>query len=281
MVMSIAKNGSASAYEELRRKRMEENRKRMEELQLPRLSLALNPSPKPPKPSPMKRIKRTEVVEVRRSGRVAKLPAPVYREIVTYERPDLPKRPYSYKRKDLANRVYASDEARAAATYKAEELEISLGADYPTFVKPMLQSHVTGGFWLGLPNHWCRKYLPRRDDTVTLIDEEGEEYPTVYLWNKNGLSGGWRGFSLAHELVDGDALVFQLIRPTTFKVYITRANGYEKGDTVEALEAYFDQPKPFSKLKTSSGSEPFQFSPFSKDLLNLTTKEGLVGVVKF
>ncbi|KAK1368188.1 hypothetical protein POM88_034280 [Heracleum sosnowskyi] len=57
-------------------------------------------------------------------------------------------RPYSYKRKYLANRVYASDEARAAATYKAGELEISLGADYPTFVKPMLQSHVTGRFWL-------------------------------------------------------------------------------------------------------------------------------------
>ncbi|KAK1384040.1 hypothetical protein POM88_021775 [Heracleum sosnowskyi] len=76
MVMSIAKNESASAYEELRRKRMEENRKRMEELQLPRLSLALKPSPKPPKPSPMKRIKKTEVVEVRRSGCVSKLSAP-------------------------------------------------------------------------------------------------------------------------------------------------------------------------------------------------------------
>ncbi|KAL8145149.1 B3 domain-containing protein Os06g0194400-like [Apium graveolens] len=241
MVMSMAKNASASAsasaYEELRRKRMEENRKRMEELQLPRLSLSLKPSPKPLKPSPMKRIKRTEIVEVRRSGRVAKLPAPVYREIVTYERPDLPRRAYSYKRKDLANRVYASDEARAAATYKAEELEISLGANYPSFVKPMLQSHVTGGFWLGLPNHWCRKNLPRSDATVTLIDEEGQEYPTVYLSNKNGLSGGWRGFSIAHELVDGDALVFQLIRSTTFKVYIIRANGYEKGDTVEALDA--------------------------------------------
>ncbi|KAF1001840.1 hypothetical protein AG4045_017677 [Apium graveolens] len=228
MVMSMAKNASASAsasaYEELRRKRMEENRKRMEELQLPRLSLSLKPSPKPLKPSPMKRIKRTEIVEVRRSGRVAKLPAPVYREIVCA---------FS----DLANRVYASDEARAAATYKAEELEISLGANYPSFVKPMLQSHVTGGFWLGLPNHWCRKNLPRSDATVTLIDEEGQEYPTVYLSNKNGLSGGWRGFSIAHELVDGDALVFQLIRSTTFKVYIIRANGYEKGDTVEALDA--------------------------------------------
>ena len=52
-----------------------------------------------------------------------------------------------YKR-DLSNRVYASDEVRAMAITRAEGLELGLGADYPTFVKPMLPSHVTGGFWL-------------------------------------------------------------------------------------------------------------------------------------
>lgn len=51
-----------------------------------------------------------------------------------------------------------------------------------------------------------------------MIDEEGEECLTVYLARKAGLSGGWRGFSIDHGLVDGDALVFQLIRPLTFKV---------------------------------------------------------------
>lgn len=55
-----------------------------------------------------------------------------------------------------------------------------------------------------------------------MIDEEGEEYPTVYLAGKAGLSGGWRGFSIEHGLVDGDALVFQLIRPTTFKVTVCK-----------------------------------------------------------
>lgn len=53
---------------------------------------------------------------------------------------------------------------------------------------------------------------------MTLIDEDGNEYPTVYLPRKTGLSGGWKGFSVAHELVDGDALIFQLIRPSAFKV---------------------------------------------------------------
>ncbi|XP_062024094.1 B3 domain-containing protein Os06g0194400-like [Rosa rugosa] len=211
-----------TSYEETRKQRMEENRKRMEALNLPQLAQAFRTSSSP-KPSPMKRQKprkvEKQIVEVRRSARVARQPTPVYREVEV-------KVPRSYgrisKHRDLSNRVYASEYARAEATEKAEELESRLGSDYPTFVKPMLQSHVTGGFWLGLPLPFCRKYLPKRDAAVMLVDEEGEEYPIVYLGNKNGLSGGWRGFSIAHELVDGDALVFQLIKPTTFKVYIIR-----------------------------------------------------------
>lgn len=73
-------------------------------------------------------------------------------------------------------------------------------------------------FVQGLPCYFCRRHLPKRDETVTLIDEEGEEYSVVYLARKNGLSGGWKGFAVAHELVDGDAVVFQLIRPTELKV---------------------------------------------------------------
>ena len=56
-----------------------------------------------------------------------------------------------YKRRDLSNRVYASMEAREEAIEKAEKLEAELEPEYPSFVKPMLQSHVTGGFWLVSP----------------------------------------------------------------------------------------------------------------------------------
>lgn len=70
----------------------------------------------------------------------------------------------------------------------------------------------------GLPLHFCKKHLPHRDEMVTLVDEAGEEHLTKYLGDKNGLSGGWRGFAIDHDLVDGDALVFQLIKPTVFKV---------------------------------------------------------------
>ena len=53
-----------------------------------------------------------------------------------------------YKRRDLLNRVYANDEDRVNAIERAEKLESHLGSEFPTFIKPMLQSHVTGGFWL-------------------------------------------------------------------------------------------------------------------------------------
>lgn len=61
-------------------------------------------------------------------------------------------------------------------------------------------------------------HLPKHDEMISLVDEDGNESPVKYLAEKTGLSGGWRGFAIDHELVDGDALVFQLIKPTKFQV---------------------------------------------------------------
>lgn len=216
-----------SSYEEIRLKRTQENKKRMEELKLTMLAQVVRNATSP-KPSPMKKVKpkvRQEVdfSAVRRSNRVADKPPPNYREVVI----EPLGRPRSYKRRDLLNRVYAADEDRQYAIERAEQLQSELNAEFPSFVKPMLQSHVTGGFWLGLPVHFCKTHLPKHDEYVTLIDENKDECNTKYLALKTGLSGGWRGFAIDHELVDGDALVFQLVAPTRFKVYIIRVNQAE------------------------------------------------------
>lgn len=55
---------------------------------------------------------------------------------------------------------------------------------------------------------------------IVLEDESQEVYQTKYLVDKVGLSGGWRGFSMAHKLVERDVLVFHLVTPTKFKVTI-------------------------------------------------------------
>ncbi|XP_011030179.1 PREDICTED: B3 domain-containing protein At5g42700-like isoform X2 [Populus euphratica] len=221
-----------SAYEESRRKRMEENKKRMEALNLPKLCQALK-IPNRTKSSPMKRSKprvvEKQVVVVRRSNRVANKPAPFFEEAVL-DRVVKPRR--ISKVTDFSNLVFATDEARAKAIEKAEKLQSDLGSDYPTFIKSMFQSHVTGGFRLGLPVDFCRRNFPRRGDFITLIDEDAVEYRVTYLARENVLGGGWKGFAVAHGLLDGDAVVFQLIKPTTCKVYIIRVNGSEQGNSL-------------------------------------------------
>ncbi|KAL5074788.1 hypothetical protein RYX36_013772 [Vicia faba] len=220
----------ADSYEDSRRKRMEENRKRMEALNLPQLSQSLHKSSSPiSKPSPSKpRTVKKELVVVRRSGRVANLPAPVYNEVLI-DRVIMPGNRTSRggynKYRDYSNRVYASDEARVEALDKAEKLQSELNSPHPIFIKSMLHSHVTGGFWLGLPVYFCKQNLPEQEEVMTLIDEDGDEYSTTYLAYKTGLSAGWRGFAIAHKLADGDALIFELVNRTTFKVYIIRVNG--------------------------------------------------------
>ncbi|KAK4481503.1 hypothetical protein RD792_012403 [Penstemon davidsonii] len=213
-------------YEAVREQRMEENKKRMEQLHLPLLAQALK-NASSPKSSPMKkatpRIAKTEVVPVRRSLRFSNNSSiPQYKEVTSYERVKLPRR-VTHRTKDISNRVYASDESRECAMKKAEELESGLGSDYPTFVRTMLPSH-------GLSMYHCKRMLPKSDGVIILVDEQGEEWPVIYLARKTGLSGGWKKFSVDHELVDGDALVFQLIRPTVFKVFIVRVMNSTSND---------------------------------------------------
>ncbi|KAL5541105.1 hypothetical protein UlMin_043391 [Ulmus minor] len=224
-------------YEECRQQRLEENKRRMEELNLSKLAQALKTSS--PKSSPAKQGKpRTRLPgtpssgPLRRSSRVADKPSPNYKE-VPIEPLGRPRSYRSYQRRDLLNRVYASDEVRQYAIDRAEKVQSEIESEFPSFVKPMLQSHVTGGFWLGLPVHFSKTHLPHEDEVITLVDEEGDEFPTKYLADKTGLSGGWRGFAIDHQLVDGDALVFHLVRPTEFKVYIIRADQSEEEDDKE------------------------------------------------
>lgn len=65
---------------------------------------------------------------------------------------------------------------------------------------------------------FCKIHLPTKDTTVTLDDENGEEFPIKYIAHKTGLSAGWRKFVAANKLIEGDVLVFQLTGPCRFKV---------------------------------------------------------------
>ncbi|KAI8532826.1 hypothetical protein RHMOL_Rhmol11G0244700 [Rhododendron molle] len=126
-------------------------------------------------------------------------------------------------------------EAESQVMARAAEVQDSLAPEFPSFRKFMTRSHVTKGFWLGLPTEFCKSHLPRLDAIVVLEDESGEEYNTKYLVDKKGLSAGWRWFSISHKLLEGDAVVFHLVSRldlVKFKVYIVRAKVLEVADAL-------------------------------------------------
>ncbi|KAB1207101.1 hypothetical protein CJ030_MR7G011422 [Morella rubra] len=142
----------------------------------------------------------------------------------------------SLKRKrTTVDSLYDTPEIQSSVLRRAKEIQANLEPEFPSLVKPMLRSHVTHGFWLGLPKNFCDKYLPKHDTTIVLEDESGEEFETKYLGGKVGLSAGWRGFSIAHKLLEGDTVVFHLVQPSKFKVYIVRSNGSDEVDGALAL----------------------------------------------
>ncbi|EFJ13235.1 hypothetical protein SELMODRAFT_424732 [Selaginella moellendorffii] len=172
------------SYEEERRRRVEENKKRLKELGIAEIS---------------------KEIAQQTTQRASK------------NQDDEPR---------LPRRSFCSQEDRMAAIEAAEKIQQSL--DRPSTVKTMLQSHVSGGFWLSLPLSFAKKHLPKKDTMITLEDSDGQESESFYLAYKNGLSGGWRGFSIDHKLQDGDALVFELMEPTRLKVHIFRAADYQR-----------------------------------------------------
>ncbi|PQP94520.1 B3 domain-containing protein [Prunus yedoensis var. nudiflora] len=142
-----------------------------------------------------------------------------------------PMMPESHKRKRATmESLYDTSQAQSSVLERAQEVEVSLDPKFPSLLKVMLPSHVTGGFWLGLPKKFCCEHLPKQDIMIVLEDENGEEFETKYLADKVGLSGGWRGFSIAHKLLEGDVIVFHLVNPSKFKVYIVRSNGLDELD---------------------------------------------------
>jgi hypothetical protein len=202
--MAMVASNPVVSYEDVRKQRMEENKQKM---------------------------------EARRSSRLGGKPAVSYRDQLDLM-PGMRMRVGSRDRQPLARR-YLSDAARMEAVDAAEE--VYKGIVRPAFVKPMLHSHTASGFWLGLPANFCKEFLPHRDEKITLEDEEALEWECVYLANKVGLSGGWRGFSLDHELVDGDCLIFELTEPRRFRVHIFRCEEqYEGGEVADMNDGRAD-----------------------------------------
>ncbi|KAJ9565093.1 hypothetical protein OSB04_001059 [Centaurea solstitialis] len=206
----MAEEITSNSYEEARKQQLLENKKRFE--------------PREVKP----KIRNAPVIEPRRSTR-ARNPAPLYRDELDIGLPSVRRRSKSnsswesYVVRPLEEVKIASYEERVHAVKNAEKVQSNLQSEYPSFVKSMVRSHVYSCFWLGLPTSFCRKHLPKSTVSMVLEDEDGNDYDAQFISERTGLSGGWRAFALEHKLDDGDALVFELVEPRRFKIYIVKA----------------------------------------------------------
>ncbi|KAL6549444.1 hypothetical protein OROHE_008561 [Orobanche hederae] len=249
---------SCNTYENARKQRLLENKRRFEDLGLLKLSKSLSGLTKSEK-SQNQHIRRkptgTYLIEPRRSSR-ARNPVPSYRDDVDVGLPTLRKRSKlnsswaSYLARPIEEVKVATYEERARAYKCAEKLQSNLQAGNPSFVKSMVRSHVYSCFWLGLPTKFCEDHLPGSTVDMVLGNEEGSEYDAVFISKRTGLSGGWRAFALDHKLDDGDALVFELIEPTRFKVYIVRASEcWNENNNEPVLKAGCDAKETLKDVK--------------------------------
>ncbi|XP_074335859.1 B3 domain-containing protein Os01g0234100-like [Apium graveolens] len=103
-------------------------------------------------------------------------------------------------------------------------MQAGLGSEFPSFVKLLAQSHVSSCFWIGLPTPFCKVHLPNEDAILILEDENGECTELEYVAEKTGLNAGWRKFAVGQKLLEGDVLLFHLVEPLKFKVYVVRQN---------------------------------------------------------
>ncbi|KAI3726013.1 hypothetical protein L1987_65810 [Smallanthus sonchifolius] len=223
---------TSNSYEEARKQQLLENKKRFEDLGILSISKSLsNPSKSENKPKQREvklKIRNAPVIEPRRSTR-ARNPIVSYQDDVDIGLPTIRRSKSSsswtsYLVRPLEEVKMASYEARVQAIKSAEKLQSNLQSEYPSFVKSMVRSHVYSCFWLGLPQGFCTKHLPKSTVSVVLEDEDGNDYEAVFISARTGLSGGWRAFALEHKLDDGDALVFELVERTRFKIYIVKAS---------------------------------------------------------
>ncbi|KAL3614198.1 hypothetical protein CASFOL_042272 [Castilleja foliolosa] len=123
-------------------------------------------------------------------------------------------------------------------------------SQFPSFFKQLLKSHLSGKFYLGLPKKFCDVHMPSQDDNIVLVDENEHESNMKYSVCKNRLSCGWRVFSVEHKLVEGDAVVFHLIEPCKFRVYIIRAGKLTENDvSISVQTCDFPNIKPISAVK--------------------------------
>ncbi|MCL7028935.1 hypothetical protein MKW94_012673, partial [Papaver nudicaule] len=209
-----------NSYEEARKQRIEDNKRRFQELGVKKMANTLNDV-----------IKKKNKTPWRNQAKVKSNTTPTNPDLV--RRSSRPRKKVSYaesigtkicKTSYISTRV-PSEAERSDALNRAKSFQSGLLSGNPSFVKSMFATIVSKTFSLNIPSEICNKHLPKKTKwRIVLEDEEGSVYETNYYWVTGCISTGWKAFSMDHKLDSGDALVFELLEPTRFKVHIFKVS---------------------------------------------------------
>ncbi|PWA66428.1 DNA-binding pseudobarrel domain-containing protein [Artemisia annua] len=116
---------------------------------------------------------------------------------------------------------------------------------------------------MGFLRPFAKTHLPKKDSEMLVEDENGVIDEIKYNAEKLGLSAGWKKFASGHNLLEGDAIVFHLVEPYKFKVYIIRADNLNEVDGAlcllnmeEQMVPEMDMPSPKPKKRKRPKSLP-------------------------
>ncbi|CAN0925424.1 B3 domain-containing protein Os01g0234100, partial [Linum grandiflorum] len=126
-------------------------------------------------------------------------------------------------------------------------------------------------------------HLSQEDTLVTLQDEDGKEFNIKYIGHRTELSTGWRQFCVAHNLVAGDVLVFQLVGKCRFMVYRIRATDLAEVDNHAEFMEQEANVNAVMEVVSSKSSQKKRRKPQSsllgKKILNTSKPRSSFGII--
>ncbi|KAI3892994.1 hypothetical protein MKX03_008992 [Papaver bracteatum] len=192
-----------NSYEEARKQRLEDNKRRFQELGVLKIANSLSNVIKEKNKTPRKYQMRSKKAPVnldlvRRSSRPRS-------QVTYYQGLWRIKCKTSY----IPTRV-ATEAERSDTLKRAKSFQSGLLSRNPSF---------------NIPAEICKNHLPTEPKVrIMLEDEDGSVYETNYYWVTGFITTGWKTFCMDHKLDFGDALVIELIKPTRFKVHLFKVS---------------------------------------------------------
>ncbi|KAH9620992.1 hypothetical protein KSS87_001589 [Heliosperma pusillum] len=111
-----------------------------------------------------------------------------------------------------------------------ESPSLTFTSPFPSFMKVMANSNVSGSFTLAVPRTFSAAHLPSHKSNIVLRNMQGHSWNVVSTCNgqQTKLCGGWMSFVRKNGIKVGDACIFELVEDKVLQVRVFE--GGHKGE---------------------------------------------------